>query len=684
MKWTAKRAEPLGEAELAEYSEFGLSEKFARLLHIRGIDSSEKVKNFLDFSIEKLHDPFKLSGMQDAVTRIHSAIVKKERILIIGDYDCDGICATAILYKYLLTRYARTKYFLPNRDADGYGLSIELIDKLKDKFDPQLIITVDCGISCPDEIAHAKSLGIDCIVTDHHAIPEIVPDCVIVNPKLPSQEYPFDELCGAGVSLKLVQALETYKLNCKKAGLDEAVKYFDIAALATVADIVPLVDENRIIVHHGLARMNANSNPAISALSRSCNVYGPIKSQDIGFKLGPKINAAGRMGVAKRGLDLLLERDPKRIDEIIRSLGDLNSSRQKITHAIADEAEELILKGGLDKENILIVYKDTWEGGVLGIVAARITDKFHKPAIVLSKNGDIWKGSARSVRGINMVELMGKFSHLLVSHGGHMMAAGLSIQDDNLQEFSRSVKQHLGELKIIGTEESHYEFDLQANEISSQFISELEMLEPTGCQNTVPTFKVSVNSCHVSPLPNHPRHIRFSTKLDFGYLNFIMFDAARHGELLALEFPKDVLFEFQKNLDVATSVKAIAKGIVPRPSDERSLAMSLRFALTTGDWHIDERLGQIKSNLVVDRNEFVEYYRGLQKFSGSRVNGVYNLFTRVRATKKDVCPYQFIFVCAVLEELGILILQDGVVLINSREATELNNSEIYLKVKGEQ
>ncbi|MCL2587368.1 MAG: single-stranded-DNA-specific exonuclease RecJ [Firmicutes bacterium] len=676
MRYTAKRTEPLSSEELAEYSGLGFSEKFARLLYIRGIDTAAKVKDFMDFSLEKLHDPFKLKGMQEAVSRINTAITKKERILIIGDYDCDGICATAIMYKYLLTRYARTKYFLPNRDADGYGLSIELIDKLHKRFDPQLIITVDCGISCPDEIAHAQSLGIDCIVTDHHAIPEKTPDCITVNPKLPNQDYPFDELCGAGVALKLVQAL----------GAD-INQYIDIATIATVADIVPLVNENRVLVHEGLKRINANSNPAITALAKSCNVFGPIKSQDISYKLGPKINAAGRMGVAKRGLDLLLEKDPKRIDEIISSLGTLNQSRQKITANITDEAEAIILAKGLDRNNIIIVHKENWEGGVLGIVAARLTDKYLKPAVVLSRNGNVWKGSARSIRGIDMVKLMERHAHLLVTYGGHVMAAGLSLEEKNLDQFKESIINTLKTELPTESQDTMFDLHLERGDINARFIKELEMLEPLGCQNPAPVFTTQVLSCSVNTLPNYPRHIRFSSRGESGgYLNFTMFDAAIHTELLALDFPKYILFEFQKNWtsEESTSsnnIKTLAKAIIPHPNDERSFAITLQFALTTGEWPENDELEQIRQNLVVDRNTFVEYYRLLQKFIGTRVNGVYNLYTRVQATDKRINPYQFVFVYSVFRELGIISLDNGVVRSNSSKKVELDQSEIYKRSK---
>ncbi|MCQ2381763.1 MAG: DHH family phosphoesterase, partial [Clostridia bacterium] len=338
--------------QLEAFNQSGHSEKFIRLLVERGIDSKEKAEKFFNFDPSQLQDPFLLKGMKSAVARLRDAISQKQRILIIGDYDADGICATAILYKYLLTQRVKTSYFLPERDADGYGLNIDLIQRLNEKFHPNLLITVDCGISCAEEIKFAQSLGIDCIVTDHHAIPEVTPNCICVDPKFKDQDYPFDDLCGAGVSLKLVQAME---------GLEVAKSYFDICAIATVADIVSLTDENRIIVHHGLKMLNQGTVPGITALAKACNIRTAIKSGDISFRLGPKINASGRMGNAKRGLDVILEQDKERLDRIIKNLLYMNAKRQELCVVIFNECVELIEREHLQEDSAIVVAKP--EGG---------------------------------------------------------------------------------------------------------------------------------------------------------------------------------------------------------------------------------------------------------------------------------------------------------------------------------
>ncbi|MCL2756006.1 MAG: single-stranded-DNA-specific exonuclease RecJ [Firmicutes bacterium] len=689
MNYIAKRAEPLSAEELAVYKEFGFSEKFSRLLYIRGIDTADKIKNFFDFSEARLHDPFLMKGMSDAVNRINTAISKKERILIIGDYDCDGICATAILYKYLLTRYAQTRYFLPNRDADGYGLTRELVGKLNDRFKPNLIITVDCGISCYNEIEYAKSLGIDCIVTDHHAIPEKTPDCICVNPKFVDQEYPFSDLCGAGVSLKLVQALAANVANCSKIGTETALKYVDICSVATVADIVSLTDENRVIVALGLERINANSNPAITALSKSCNVFGQIKSTDISFKLGPKINAAGRLGNAKRGLDLLLEKDEVKIAEIIQSLDDYNKERQKLCNTICEQAEEFIEKNNLADNNIIIVYDDKWDGGVLGIVAARIVDKYNKPTIVLSKSESVYKGSARSINSVDIVEVITKFSHYLTTFGGHSMAGGLSVNIDVFGDFVRDVTDYMNSIDLCDTaSDKMYDFELELDDMSLDFVREVEKLEPFGCENQLPVFMTNVGQVLTQGLANYPAHLRFTAKCEnkITSVSFMFFDGAKHIELLQDSSNKKIIFEFQKTLETKSKndheiLKAIVKGIIPIPTDDKTYALALAGELR-GDFCLNnERLDEIKKKLVVDRDTFVQYYKIIKKGNGRRVFGLYDFYTKVK--NEDTELFQFVFCCVVFMQLGILNFEKGIIRLNTNVNTELGTSSIYRVIQGD-
>ena len=674
MKYRPRREAPLGARELAAFDGFGFSEKFARLLFVRGIDTKEKAQQYFDFSLSRLHDPFLLNGMKAAVTRIESAIARKERILLIGDYDADGICSVAILYKYFISRHASTKYFLPDRSDDGYGLNIELIDKLNKQFTPKLIITVDCGISCPDEIAHARELGIDCIVTDHHTIPERTPDCICVNPKFSDQPYPFRDLCGAGVALKLVQAL---------GGRECAEKYLDICAIATVADIVALKDENRIIVTNGLRMLNAGSLPSVKALASSCNIHGDIKSSDISFKLGPKINASGRMGNAKRGLDIILEQNDTEIDKIVRHLADYNTRRQKLCNTIYAEVEEVVEKDKLYKNNIIIVADTRWESGVLGIVSARITEKYGKPSMIFGVNDNVVKGSGRSIDGIDMVKLVEKFSCHCVSFGGHAMAAGLSVSADKFDTFRTEVTDYMNKnysgVKL--TPEKLYDFSLELSDINTDFVHEVEKLEPTGSDNPLPLFMTTVTNCQIGTLPNYPTHLRFSHK----NMQFIYFNGSDCGDVLACNFPKRVVFEFQKpDEGNSATMRAVAKGIVPVPMDPKSYALTLSGWLSNHfSFEPDTKFNGILNALSCDRDTFVNYYKFLKTGHGQRAYNAYDLFVKLdtgaNADKYDL--YQFVFVATVFKQLGILSFAGGLVKITDSTQKDLFESAAYNTIR---
>ena len=665
MKYLARREAELTAEELAVYDGFGFSEKFARLLQIRGIDTREKVTEFFDFSQERLHDPFLLKGMKAAVDRINRAAAKRERILIIGDYDADGICSVAILYKYLLSRHVTTRYFLPDRDADGYGLNVDLIKMLYQRFKPNLIITVDCGISCPKEIEYAKSLGVDCIVTDHHSIPAEIPDCICVNPKFTDQEYPFNELCGAGVALKLVQAL---------GGIETAAKYLDICAIATVADIVSLRDENRVIVSRGLEMLNDDSLPSVTALAKSCNIWGKITSTDISYKLGPKINASGRMGNAKRGLDIILEQQPAEIEKIIASLNNYNKERQKLCNAIFDEAESLIEADELYKNNIIIVAKDSWESGVLGIVSARITEKYFRPSIVFGKSENIYKGSSRSLGEINIVKTIELFKDLVVSYGGHSMAAGLSVTTDSFSEFTQKLTEHMNASfsSVDLSSDKFFDFELKTKDITMNFARECERLEPFGSDNSIPVFMMEVNAMQVGALPNFPQHLRLTS----GDLLFMYFNGAENAEVLTADFPKKIAFEFQKTDAGKCELRAIIKGVVPILGDARSYALTLagvlrgRFATPE-----DEKFKAILQRLSVDREEFVKYYKAICQIKTA--SGVYDLFSKT----ENLDLYQFVFCATVFAELKILEITGGRIFINNKIATDLFKSSAYNYVR---
>lgn len=654
--------------QLAAFDQTGYSEKFIRLLVQRGIDTPAKAKEFFDYRPTKLHDPFLLKGMTEAVQRLKHAISQKQRILIIGDYDADGICATAILYKFLLSKHVRTAYFLPERDADGYGLNIELIKKLHAKYQPDLLITVDCGISCPAEIKFAQSLGLDCIVTDHHAIPAEVPPCICVDPKFPDQDYPFNDLCGAGVALKLIQAMD---------GLPCAERYFDICAIATVADIVSLTDENRVIVHQGLKKLNQGSVPGIKALAAVCNIRDEIKSSDISFRIGPRINASGRMGNAKRGLDVILEQDPEKIDHIVKNLIYLNTQRQELCAQIYEECLREITTHHLQNDNIIIVAKPEWESGVLGIVAVRITEKYGRPSIILGGKGDIYKGSGRSVRGINLVECITQAQEYLHTFGGHAMAAGMSLKVTDLDAFRAKMQTVVANTAATHVVDNnrYYDFEITADELNPQFLREVKMLEPTGCGNPAPLLMTVLRETPTAALSSNANH----TKFEHGALQFLFFGGAGFNEILAAPCAKSIIFELQQNGN--QPAKAIVKCVIPFAINDEEKALVLQRYLH-GDLAVapDASLRQIMRDLRVDRDTFIAYYKAITTLSRrqSRYQNLTTFFRDLVLPDKNI--FQLVFCCAVFEQLGIISLDHQRLTVNAGVSTTLTNSALYNQI----
>ena len=480
---------------------FKLDPNIIRLLFLRGYKTKEDISAFLSPSTGKFYDPYLLKDMDKVVVRIRQAIANKERITVIGDYDTDGISATAIMYKYFLSVGHMVNTFLPNRIADGYGLSFDTIDKVKSMYNPNLIITVDCGISAYEEIEYAKSLGIEVIVTDHHDIPQITPKCLIINPKMLGQKYPFKDLCGAGVALKVVQALTNIKTS---------LKYLSIASLATVADIVPLVDENRIITHYGIKHQKENFPLGIQKLIKKLRIDVPLTSTDISFKLAPKINATGRMGDPNIAFNLYIQEDPKEISKNISALLDLNEKRVNETNSIVDEAIEMLSNVNTSSLGVIIVKNEKWESGVLGIICSKLVDIYNKPACVLSMIDGELKGSLRSIPSINIYEALSAVDDTLVQFGGHNQAAGITLKPENYNLFCDKLNKYI--LSKYNQEdfliEKKYDLDLSKMTLTDKFLKDLIVLEPFGLCNEKPLFKLTFNNVNVSPMPKFPNHIK--------------------------------------------------------------------------------------------------------------------------------------------------------------------------------
>lgn len=496
-------------------NEFKLDKHIINYLNYLGYTDKVSIQSFLEPNLDSFYSPYDLKGMNEAVNVIKNAINSKLKILIFGDYDVDGIGATSILVKYFKSLNIYVDYFLPSRYEDGYGLTIETIDKVISLYNPELIITVDCGISCYNEVEYIKSKGIKIIVTDHHDIPEIIPDCITINPKLQGQLYPFKNLCGAGVALKLVYAL---------SDITTALKYFSIAALSTISDVVELKDENRLIVKYGLDNYKKDLPIGLIELLNVLKI-NKLTSTDISYKLVPKLNATGRMGDATITLKLYLENDITQIHKYISQIIEINSKRQECCQEINKQAIMQVNNEELTKNNIIVVNDDNWECGVLGIVAAKLVEKYHKPAIVLTydKRVNRYVGSARSVNDINLHDLISQCDRYLASFGGHPMACGLSIEKENLISF----KESLYSLKFDNVENSKYEYydiKLEPNLINTNFIEQLEKLEPTGFGNPKPIIVVESSECNISYMKSHNNHLNIT----IDNLNIIGFNTSKN------------------------------------------------------------------------------------------------------------------------------------------------------------
>ena len=471
--------------KIEQYSKaWGKDTLITKLLVDRGLSTKEEVNEFLNPKIEDLKDPLLLLDMEKAVQRINIAIEKNESIWLYGDYDVDGITSISILMKYFHSRGINSKFYIPDRQDEGYGISAHGLDAIKAD-GGQLVITVDCGITAIAQAEYAKQIQLDLIITDHHEFQGDLPDALaVINPK--RGDYPFKSLAGCGVALKLVQAL---------AGEDFFAFYeeiIDIAALGTVADIVPLRDENRIITSIGLAKMPNTKNPGIQALISEAGLVGKeINAGHIGFVIAPRINASGRIGNPSIAVNMLLERDYFKALEIAKQLSALNTERQLQEREIMESAERFIqTKIDLDTEKILLVVGSNWHTGIIGIVASKLSDKYSRPTVILNSDGITAKGSARSIEGISIYDVLYRFKHLFDKFGGHEQAAGLSLNADNIEALRLGLKaysiEHLRNYMLISKE--RVDGLLEPQMVTHQLVETIEQLKPFGMGNPKPQF----------------------------------------------------------------------------------------------------------------------------------------------------------------------------------------------------
>ena len=476
----------IDENKIEEISKkYGLNKLLSTILVNRNIIDEKNIEMFLKPTRNDFYNPFLMSDMEKAVERIIKAIKEKENVTIYGDYDVDGITSITVLKSFLQDRGLEVSTYIPNRLDEGYGLNNSAIEKIA-KAGCQLMITVDCGISAIEEIEYANSLGIETVITDHHETVEELPNAfAVIDNKRKDSTYPFRELAGVGVVFKLIQAI-SIKLNLKE---EEYLKYLDIVCIGTISDIVPLVDENRVITKLGLMLVKQTKNIGLRAILQVSG-YSKIDSNTISFGIAPRINACGRMGVAEEALELFLSKNVNQVNELARKLNERNRVRQETEKEIFESAKRQIEEKNLNQSNTIVVAGENWHHGVIGIVSSKITDMYFKPSILLSFEKDgIGKGSGRSIPGFDLHDALMRCNDCIEKFGGHSMAIGITIKRENFEKLKNkleeiAVEEHINE--IVPVIKIDAKIDL--SEINKDMVESLKQLEPFGEGNKMPIF----------------------------------------------------------------------------------------------------------------------------------------------------------------------------------------------------
>lgn len=468
--------------------ETGISPVLGKLLARRGIETASQAKKFFRPQLPDLHDPFLMEDMDIAVDRLNDAMGKKERILVYGDYDVDGTTSVALVYKFLQQFYSNIDYYIPDRYNEGYGVSIQGIDYAVET-EVKLIIVLDCGIKAIEEITYAKEKGIDFIICDHHVPDDVLPPAVaILNPKRLDNTYPYVHLSGCGVGFKFMQA---FAIN-NGIEFHNLIPLLDLVAVSVASDIVPIMGENRILTYHGLRQLNSNPSVGLKAIIDICGLNDKdITVSDIVFKIGPRINASGRIQSGKEAVDLLTEKDFSLALEKANQINQYNETRKDLDKNMTEEANKIVaeLEGLVDRRSI-VIYNENWHKGVIGIVASRLTEIFYRPAVVLTRTDDMATGSARSVSGFDVYKAIEHCRDLLENFGGHTYAAGLSMKVENVPEFTRRFEEFV--TSNILPEQTSAVIDIDAvidfKDISPKFFSDLKKFNPYGPDNQKPIF----------------------------------------------------------------------------------------------------------------------------------------------------------------------------------------------------
>lgn len=642
-KWVTAQPDMEKAADLSKACNISLLA--ATVLCARGIDNKSMAQSFLATDIEQLYSPMLLKDMDIAVEIIKASIKNKEKVIVFGDYDVDGITATCVLVRYLKSKGANVDYYIPNRISEGYGLSCPAMDILYKK-GVRTIITVDSGVTALDEISHATALGIKVIVTDHHECREELPNAVaVINPRRNDCEYPFDELAGVGVAFKLICALEGEEHT--KEMLDT---YSDLVSLGTVADVMPLVGENRIIVSHGIRCMENTKNLGLEMLLNEAGQKSrKLTASTISFVLAPRINAAGRMGNTEQAVELFLTDDLLKAKELAVFLCQQNKKRQKTENEILEQTLNLLKKSyNPIEDKIIVLDGEGWHHGVIGIVSSRLCDRYSCPVVLIAVEDKIGKGSGRSMSGFNLFEALTNSEHLLKKYGGHELAAGLTIEQENIEEFKKEIKQYADEhinqndlLPIL-----NIDCEIKSEYITESAVEGLCVLEPFGMKNQQPVFSMyEMYVEDITPISSD-KHVRLT--LSKGNISYtaMLFGTGAGGCGFAQGNYVDIAFnieinEYKSYRNIQMVLKDVKLSKCEIDADEKLLVLYNKYM---SDGALTNKEAKI---LYPDRPDLVAVWRHLiSKSENGLLRVHYNaLSRRIRWESKREINIGKMFVC---------------------------------------
>ena len=542
-----------------------ISPLLAHILINRGFGDRDKARRFLQPRLSHLYEPSVLPGLTRAAERISSALTNRERIILYGDYDADGISGLALLKQCLSFLGEEVDYYIPHRLEEGYGLNMAALRSFRAR-GASLIITVDCGTTALEEAAYARRQDMDLIITDHHECGDTLPECVaLVNPKLPNSTYPFRHLSGVGVAFKLAWALGEHLSPGKKVSeefRENLVNWLGLVALGTVADVVPLLGENRVLVKYGLEALRASSQPGIKALVEVCRFRRGLDARAVAFGLGPRINAAGRLGDAAAACELLTTNSAEIAREIARNLDACNRRRQKLEQDILDEAEAIIESEGLEQAKAIVLASQRWHAGVLGIVASRIAERYHRPTVLLTLAGKLAQGSARSIPGFDIFEALKACGDMFVSCGGHAQAAGLRL-DKNLvdafrEKFLQVAEDTLGDEDLLPKLSIDAEVPLSL--LPEEAVEELSRLKPFGQGNPEPLFAARVKVVGRTRRVGEGKHLRFVVRQ--GDVSFPAIAFGRGEDEAWLEKQENLALAFVPEINIWRGRKSVQLRVI--------------------------------------------------------------------------------------------------------------------------